>query len=132
MPDLQHGTHKVYIVDDDESVRRALGRLLRSAGLDHQPFGSGEEFFADAADKSGGCLVLDLQMPSMTGHELLDRLRSRGMTIPVIALSAQDDGETRERARTLGAVAFFRKPVDQQALLDAIRWALGPRTQPRG
>ena len=128
MPDSQRGKHKVYIVDDDESVRRALGRLLRSAGLDHQAFGSGEEFFADAADKSSGCLVLDLQMPLMSGNDLLARLRSRGMTIPVIALSAQDDSETRERARDLGAVVFFRKPVDDQALLDAIQWALGPRT----
>ena len=129
MPDSQHRKSKVYIVDDDDSVRRALGRLLRSAGLDHQAFGSGEEFFADAADKSSGCLVLDLQMPSMTGTELLARLRSRGTTIPVIALSAQDDPETRERARALGAVFFFRKPVDDQALLDAIQWAMGPRTQ---
>ena len=84
---------------------------------------------ADAADSADACLVLDLQMPSMTGHDLLARLRGRGTAIPVIALSAQDDDATRERARELGAVVFFRKPVDDQALLDAIHWALGSKAQ---
>ena len=72
---------------------------------------------------------MDIRMPGLTGHDVQARLRMRGTTIPVIALSAQDDDETRERARALGAVTFFRKPVDDQALLDAIKWLLGKQEQ---
>jgi FixJ family two-component response regulator len=91
---------KIYIVDDDESVLKALGRLVRSAGLNYQSFASGHELFAHLPADGTGCLIIDIQMP----------------------VSAQDDDESRNRARELGAVAFFRKPVDDQALLDAIVW----------
>lgn len=114
----------IYIVDDDESVRRALGRLIRSAGLSSQVFASGESFLASLSDKARGCLVMDIQMPGLTGHDVQEKLRERASAIRVIALSAQDDENTRERARKLGAVAFFRKPVDDQALLDAIQWTM--------
>jgi FixJ family two-component response regulator len=113
----------VYIVDDDDSVRRALSRLLRSAGLDAQSFCSGEELLAGLPPEAHGCLLMDIQMPGLTGHEVQRRLRACGARVSVIAVSAQDDSATRQRARELGAVAFFRKPVDDQALLDAIHWA---------
>jgi FixJ family two-component response regulator len=116
----------VYIVDDDNSVRRALSRLMRSADLHHVVFNSGEELFAELPDGARGCLVIDIRMPGLTGHDVQTKLRDKGVTIPVIAVSAQDDDAARHRARELGAVAFFRKPVDDQALLDAITWAMGP------
>ena len=117
-------TWKIYIVDDDDSVRRALGRLIRSEHLDFDSFASGEEFLTALPPDAQGCVVMDIRMPGLTGHDVQEGLKRRGQTIPVIALSAQDDAESRQRARALGAVAFFRKPVDDQALLDAIHWAI--------
>jgi FixJ family two-component response regulator len=117
-------TYKIYIVDDDASVRKALGRLIRAEGLSSEAFASGESFLAGLPDKTEGCVVMDIRMPGLTGHDVQKELLNRGQTFPVIALSAQDDPEARQRARDLGAVAFFRKPVDDQALLDAIRWAM--------
>ena len=117
-------TWKIYIVDDDDSVRKALGRLIRSERLEFESFASGEEFLTALPVGACGCAVMDICMPGLTGHDVQKKLRSRGETIPVIALSAQDDNESRQRARELGAVAFFRKPIDDQALLDAIHWAM--------
>ena len=129
MKTTQPARTKVYIVDDEDSIRRALGRLMRSAGLDCESFATGEEFLNHLPAGAQGCLVLDIRMPELTGHDVMARLRHREVDIPVIALSAQDDTSTRERARELGAVAFFRKPVDDQALLDAILWAMDRRVR---
>ena len=115
----------VYLIDDDESVRRALQRLLRSAGLDVKAFSSAKEFLENADLGERACIVLDIQMRGLTGFDLQERLASKGIRIPVIAVSAHDDAKTRERARDLGATAFFRKPVDGEALIDAIKWAMG-------
>ena len=115
----------VYLIDDDESVRRALQRLLRSAGLDVKAFASAEEFLQSGNLSQGACIVLDIQMRGLTGFDLQEKLASKDIRIPTIAVSARDDAETRERARKLGAAAFFRKPVDGQALIDAIHWAMG-------
>ena len=115
----------IWLIDDDESVRRALQRLLRSAGLEVKSFSSANEFLESENLSQRGCIVLDIQMRGLTGFDLQEELASRGKKIPVIVVSAFDDAETRERARKLGAAAFFRKPVDGQALIDAIRWAMG-------
>jgi len=116
----------VYLIDDDESVRRALQRLLRSAGLDVKAFPSAEEFLQSGnLDEKGACIILDIRMPGLTGFDLQEKLNSKGIHIPVITVSAFDDAQTRERARKLGATAFFRKPVDGEALIDAIHWAMG-------
>jgi FixJ family two-component response regulator len=126
MPLTKTQAYKIYIVDDDASVRRALGRLIRAEGLSFESFASGEEFLAAITDDARGCLVMDIRMPGLTGYDVQKQLRNRGSNIRVIALSAQDDEDAREKARELGAVAFFRKPVDDQALLDAIHWAIRP------
>jgi FixJ family two-component response regulator len=115
----------VYLVDDDESVRRALQRLLRSAGFEVKAFSSAEAFLQSENLDVRACVVLDIRMPGLTGFDVQEKLASMGIRIPVITVSAFDDAETRERARKLGAVAFFRKPVDGQALIDAIHWATG-------
>ncbi len=116
----------VYLIDDDDSVRRALQRLLRSAGLDVKSFSSTEEFLQSGnLVENGACIILDIRMPGMTGFDLQEKPASKGIRIPVITISAFDDAETRERARKLGATAFFRKPVDGQALIDATHWAIG-------
>jgi FixJ family two-component response regulator len=115
-------TPVVYIVDDDDSVRKGLSRLMQSAGLKSQSFSSAEKFLAKVDDHQRGCILLDITMPRMTGLQLQAELKKHGIDLPVIAVSARDDANTREMARELGAAFFFRKPVDDQALLDAIKW----------
>jgi len=120
----------VYVIDDDESVRKALKRLLRSADVGVETFSSAEEFLSTSREGQDACILIDIRMPGLTGFDLQKRLLSQGIRIPVIVISASDDVQTRERARELGAVNFFRKPVDDQALLDAIWWATaGSRKQ---
>jgi FixJ family two-component response regulator len=114
----------IYVIDDDESVRRALLRLLRSVNLTGEGFSSAEEFLSDERQERNACILIDLRMPGLTGFDLQKRMASRGIEIPVIVISASDDVKSREHARELGAVGFFRKPVDDQALLDAIWWAI--------
>ena len=117
----------VYVIDDDESVRRAFQFLFESVDLDVQTFCSAEEFLENASLSDGSCIILDMRMPGMTGLDLLRELLARKIRIPVIVVSAYDDEPTKRRARELGAIAYFRKPVDDQALLDAISFAIQGR-----
>jgi FixJ family two-component response regulator len=117
----------VYVIDDDGSVRRAFQLLFQSADFDVQAFCSAEEFLESASLSDDSCIILDIRMPGMTGLDLQKKLASRKIRIPVIVVSAYDDAPTRDLARELGAVAFFRKPVDDQALIDAILWVLGEK-----
>lgn len=114
----------VYVIDDNESIRCAFARLLRSGGLLAETFSSPGEFFASPRTDENACIIADLKMPGSTGFDLAQKLTSSGIETPLIIISASDDAQTREHARELGAVAFFRKPVDDQALLDAIAWAV--------
>jgi FixJ family two-component response regulator len=114
----------VYVIDDDESVRKSFERLLRSANIEVETFATVEEFFSGERHNTNACVIVDLRMPGSTGFDLQRELASRGIRMPVIVISASDDAQTREQARRLGATAFFRKPVDDQALLDAIWWAI--------
>jgi FixJ family two-component response regulator len=119
----------IYIVDDDASVRTNLARLMRSAGLPAQAFASAEEFLAAADTLQHGCLLLDITLPGTSGLQLQAELNRRRVKIPVIVVTARDEAETRDLARRLGAHYFFRKPVDAQALIDAIQWMLDPQAQ---
>ena len=114
----------IYVIDDDESVRRAFERLLRSADLKVETFASAEEFLRGERQGENACIVVDIRMPGLTGFDLQQNMATRGIQIPVIVISASDDAQTREQARRLGAAAFFRKPIDDQALLDAIWWSI--------
>jgi len=118
----------VYIVDDDDSVRKSLTRLMRSSGLKSQDFGSAEQFLAAADLQRDACVLLDITMPRLTGLQLQVKLKELQIDLPVIAVSARDDADTRNMARELGARFFFRKPVDDQALLDAINWVLASKS----
>jgi two-component system response regulator FixJ len=115
---------RVYVIDDDGSVRKSFGRLLRSAGLECETFSSPVEFLSMARSEKNACIVADLRMPDLTGLDLIERLNTASIRIPVIVVSASDDAQVREYAREIGAVAFFQKPVDDQALVDAIYWAI--------
>ncbi len=114
----------VYIVDDDRDVRQAFARLMRAYGLEPRPYGSAEEFLAEVCESPRACILLDVAMPSMTGPQVQAHLNERNIRLPVIAISARDDEETRAWTRSLGARMFLRKPVDDQALLDAINWVV--------
>lgn len=119
---------RIYIVDDDGAVRRGLERLMRSAG--HRPlaFESAESALRSLPQNPPDCILLDLTMPGLGGHEFQERLLRDGVHVPVIAVSARDDDEAQRRARELGAKLFLHKPVDDQALLDAIHWVTAPGT----
>ena len=117
--------HVVSVVDDDESLRRSLGNLLRSVGFGVETFASAGEFLGSAQRENTGCLVLDLRMGGMNGFDLLRHLAATGSRIPVIILTAHADDEARQRSREAGAVAFLGKPVRADALLNAIERVLG-------
>jgi FixJ family two-component response regulator len=114
----------IYVIDADASVRKALAGLLGSASFDAETFSSAEEFLSNPRQKENACIIIDIQMPGISGFVPLERLASEGIRIPVIAISAHEDEEIRQHAKELRAVGFFRKPVDDQALLDAIWWAI--------
>ncbi len=117
-------SRRVFVVDDDPSARNGLVRLLRTAGHDTRGFGSADQFLEEVVPEASDCLVLDARMPGMLGEELQAELQRRGIRLPIIVISADDDSETRQNALRMKAAAFFRKPVDGPALLDAIDWAL--------
>jgi FixJ family two-component response regulator len=119
----------VYIVDDDLSVRRGFARLLQVAGLRVQSFASAESFLDADTRGNDACVVVDIHMEGLSGTELQERLAARKPAIPVIMISAGDAPEIRKVAQRSGVAAFFRKPVDGQALLDAIYWALAESDQ---
>ncbi|MBE2285127.1 MAG: response regulator [Prosthecobacter sp.] len=114
----------IFLIDDDASVRRALGRVMTSAGLDYLAFESADEFLACKTVVKSGCIVADMTLPGLSGLDLKHALNARHSKLPLIFLTAHDTTESRSAAHEAGAEAYFRKPVDTQALLDAIHWAL--------
>ena len=120
--------HCIAIVDDEAPVRRALERLLRSAGLVPRGFASGGEFLASLATRHPDCVVADLHMPGMSGLDLVRCLRLMDLRLPVVVITAYDEPSSRARCIAAGAVAYQLKPLDERVLLDAIALAIGPRS----
>jgi FixJ family two-component response regulator len=116
----------ISIVDDDRSVRRALRRLIGSAGYLVETFASGAEFLRSMPSTRTACLVLDIYLEGMTGFELQEQLAANRVAIPIIFMTAHDDAATRERIRRSGAAGYLGKPFDGLALLDAIHRVAGP------
>jgi len=113
----------VYIIDDDASMRIALERLLISAGIHVRTFASTRHFLEAKVPLDGACIISDVKMHGMTGLELQRKLRADGARVFFIFVTAYDTDEARSEAKQAGAIAYFRKPVDDMALLDAIEWA---------
>ena len=111
----------VAVVDDDESICRSFGRLLRAAGLQPVPYDSAESFLADTKHPQFGCLVLDIQLGNMSGIELAQQLSAAGEHTPVIFITAHDDPEARNAADALGCAAYFRKTDSGKEVLETIR-----------
>jgi two-component system response regulator FixJ len=114
----------IFVIDDDQSARSGIARLLRVAGHAVREFVSAREFLEHLKDEVAGCMVLDIRMPGMSGDELIAELNRRCIDIPIIIITGDDDPETKIKADKMKAIGFFRKPVDGHALLDAIDWAL--------
>lgn len=112
------------VVDDEDTVRRALRRLLRSAGYEILEYDSGESFLATLPDGVPDCLVLDLHMPKVDGFAVLSRFGATHPGTPVVVITGHDTDEARDRTRSAGVAAYLRKPVDGQVLIDAIEAAL--------
>lgn len=117
----------IAIVDDETSICRALLRLLRVSHYRAESFSSPIAFLESLAERVPDCVVLDLQMPMMTGVELQQQLLQLDESPPVIIITAHDEPKMRERCLALGAVRYLRKPIEGDVLIDAIREAVAAR-----
>jgi FixJ family two-component response regulator len=109
----------LFVIDDDESIRISLGRLLRAVGFECAAFSSAEEFLASLRADDRGCAIIDVHMPGMNGVELMQVLRGSARKLGIILMTAFDDPEAREHAAGAGLV-ILRKPFDDLTLLAAI------------
>jgi two-component system response regulator TtrR len=114
----------VFVVDDEEAVRQSLKWLVGSVKLKVATFPSAEAFLRSYRPETPGCVVLDVRMPEMSGIELMDRLHERGVSIPIIFLSAHGDVPMAVRAMKAGAIDFLQKPFNSQEFLDRVNVAL--------
>lgn len=114
----------VAVIDDDESYRVAVQRLLKSADLPVQSFDSAEAFLNSGRQHETGCLIADIRMPGMSGLDLQSKLNSDHCPIPTIFITAHGDEKMRLQAMRSGAVKFLAKPFDGETLLEAVRVAL--------
>lgn len=115
----------IAVVDDEDSVRRALHRLLRSAGFEVAVFASGEEFLRSLDQATPSCVVLDLHMPGTNGFDVQETLKRDQPHLPVVIITGYDTSETKARVMQQGTAAYLSKPVDAMVLLAAINAAIG-------
>jgi len=115
------GKGLVYIVDDDEAVRDSTRLLLESQNVEVQAFATPHAFLAAFQPAGAGCIVLDLHMPEMSGLELLELLRSRGVATPVLVVSGRRDAALDVQIRRAGVSGIFSKPYDDEALLEQLK-----------
>ena len=114
----------VLVVDDDVSVREALGSLIQSAGLRVETFASAQEFLARPPIDAPGCLVLDVRLPDLSGLDLQKRMAEVNLEIPIVFITGHGDVPTSVQAMKAGALEFLTKPFAEQDLLDAIQQAI--------
>ena len=121
---MSGATELVCVVDDDQSVRRGLGRLLKSAGYAAETFSSAEDYLAREIFEGPICLVLDVRMPGLKGPALQEALEKRGACEQIVFLTGHGDVPTAARAMKRGAVDFLTKPFDDEELILAVKRAL--------
>ncbi|RUX06480.1 MAG: response regulator [Mesorhizobium sp.] len=117
----------IAIVDDDDSVRRALKRLLFSLSYESIAFSSGEAFLESLEITMPSCVLLDLHMPGLNGLQVIEAMRSRNKNIPVIVITANPQPEMRKRSIAAGAVAYLSKPLGREGMLSAIQSTIADR-----
>ncbi len=115
----------VAVVDDDSAVRKAVGRLLKSAGFDALTFASAHEFLRASRQGDVACVILDLKMPDIDGLDLQARIKESNSMMPTVFITAHADPASEAQAKAAGARAFLHKPFEDQALFDAVRAAIG-------
>ena len=118
----------IAVVDDDESVCRALGRLVRTFGMDADTFTSGQDFIDAISARPAyrvDCVVLDQQMPGLNGLQVQEQLAGLRRSLPVIFITAHEEPGVRQRALEAGAAAFVRKPFSDEVFVETIRGAIG-------
>ncbi len=114
----------VFVVDDDETVRKSLGSLIRSAGLEVDTFTCAQEFLASPRANVPSCLVLDVRLPGLSGLDLQERMTEVNIEIPIVFITGHGDIPMSVRAMKAGAIEFLTKPFRDDALLDAIHHAI--------
>jgi FixJ family two-component response regulator len=124
MPEPLQSNAVIAVVDDDPSVRKGLERLIRSLGWHTETFASAQEFLDHPRTEAPSCLVLDLQLPGLSGLELQKRMTEAGLETPIVFLTGHGDIPASVKAMKAGAVEFLTKPVDEQDLLKAIQEAI--------
>ncbi|MBL8012688.1 MAG: response regulator [Candidatus Omnitrophica bacterium] len=117
----QENKKQVYIVDDDQSVNRALKFLMVSHGFAVDTFSSSEEFFSAIPNSAPGCLILDIHMQGLSGWQAYRKLKQTGCSRPVIMITADRNGGLKERALEAGVVGLLQKPFRDQELVDLIK-----------
>ena len=122
---MRKGSAVIAVVDDEASVRRALERLIRSAGFAVETFASGSAFLESARHAHPSCVVLDLHMPDVNGFEVQLAWTLAKTPVPVIVITGDDSPSSRALAYDQGASAYLGKPIDETMLLDAINAAIG-------
>ena len=125
------GRATVFVIDDDESVLKALSRLIRSVGFEVETFSSAGDFLNQRLPDCPSCAVLDVRMPGLSGFDLQEKLKQVGVEIPIIFITGHGDVPMSVRAMKAGAVDFLQKPFNDQELLDAIQRAVSFDQQER-
>ncbi len=124
--------HTIYILDYDQSSRKGIARLLHMAGFNVISFSDVISFLNKLNRNSSGTLIMDLEIPELFLEKLIKELKCHGANCKIIIISAQDDLVSKNIADDIGAIQFFRKPVDGTALIDCINWSLkNNKTEPQ-
>ncbi len=118
---------RISVVDDEQAVRQSLRRLLRSVGLNAETFASGREFLEAVKQRRPDCVILDLHLPEMSGLEVQAELGRNHLSVPVIVITGRDEPGLSQRVLAAGAVAYLKKPFDEQVLLAAVNSAVSGR-----
>jgi FixJ family two-component response regulator len=122
--DFSVTTETIALIDDDAAVRKALARVLRSAGFSVTAFESAEEFLAQSPITTPDCLVLDINLTGMSGLELRQTLLRRGMALSIVFITAGDDAHTQEALSSAGVRTWLRKPIGRSTLVETVRHAI--------
>jgi len=114
----------VRIIDDDDSLRTALSRLLRAAGYEARGYATAEDFLREPPSDRPGCVLLDVSLPGLSGLNLQTALQAMGIMLPLVFLTGHATEAARARAMQAGAVAFIDKPIESHVLFDVVNRAL--------
>lgn len=127
---MPNASLQIAIIDDEELIRRALTRLLGAAGINSQGYASGQEFLATWRHNPPDCVVMDLQMPGLSGFDVLQCLKNLGADMPIIIITAHDEPAMKQRCLQAGASTYLRKPLDDEVLINTIESLCGSPPTP--